>query len=355
MEKKKKAVQKKRAQFEIAGTAVAAGSRATVDVSLNELSTHTPMNLPVHVVHGRREGPTLFVSAAIHGDEIIGVEVIRRLLKSPSLKRLKGTLLAVPIVNTYGFIAHTRYLPDRRDLNRSFPGSPTGSMASQLADRFMTEIVARSDYGIDLHSAAIHRVNLPQIRADLSRPEIKEAALAFGAPVVLNANLRDGSLRQAAQEADVGILLYEAGEALRFDELAIRAGVRGVINVLRHLGMISGGKAARRAIRPVVSHSSNWVRAPGSGLLRASKWIGDRVEEGEQLGVLADPLGEREVIVEAGTEGIIVGATNLPVVNQGDALFHIARVRDTEAAEAKLERFLDELDPDTPPMDADVM
>lgn len=333
-----------RPAFEIGGLTVQAGQRETVHLPLNWLSNHTPVTLPVQIVHGKRDGPTLFVSAAIHGDEVVGVEVIRRILRSSAIKQLKGTLLAVPIVNAYGFVGHTRYLPDRRDLNRSFPGSTNGSMAGQLAHVFMTEIVARSDYGVDLHTGAIHRVNLPQIRADLSKPDIKALATAFGPPVMLHSTLRDGSLRQAAQEADVGILLYEAGEALRFDEFAIRAGVSGVLRVLKHLDMISGKRLKSGASAPILSRSSLWVRAPTSGLFRAVHSIGDSVSEDQVLGVISDPFGESEVDVLARTAGIIVGQTNLPVVNQGDGLFHIARVSDTAEAEETLEQFIDEME-----------
>ncbi len=333
-----------RSSIEIAGKSVAPGGRKTIDIPLNVLSNHTPMSLPVHVVHGRRAGPTLFVSAAIHGDEVIGVEVIRRVLQSRTIDRLKGTMLAVPIVNAYGFISHTRYLPDRRDLNRSFPGSPTGSMASQLAHVFMTEIVARSDCGIDLHSAAIHRTNLPQVRGDLSKPEIKALATAFGTPVMLDANLRDGSLRQAAQDAGVDILLYEAGEALRLDELAIRAGVKGVLRVLQHLGMIKSKRLLSGQTKPLLSRSSQWVRAPASGMFRPTSMIGDQVSEGNPLGFISDPLGDFEVEVPTPTSGIIVGRTNLPVINQGDGLFHIARVGDIGAAGELVGQFIDDLD-----------
>jgi len=333
-----------RASFDIGGQSVAPGDRRTVDIPLNVLSNHTPMSLPVHVIHGRRAGPTLFVSAAIHGDEIIGVEVIRRLLRSRALGRLKGTLLAVPIVNAYGFIGHTRYLPDRRDLNRSFPGNPIGSMASQLAHVFMTEIVSRSDYGIDLHSAAIHRTNLPQVRGDLSKPVIIDLATAFGTPVMLHANLRDGSLRQAAQNAGIDILLYEAGEALRLDELSIRAGVRGVLRVLQHLGMIRARKQGTAKAKPVMSKSSQWVRAPASGMFRATSTIGEQVAADAPIGFISDPLGDFEVQVPAPISGIIVGRTNLPVINQGDGLFHIAKVADTDIAGERVEEFIGDLD-----------
>lgn len=171
-----------RAPFQIGDHAVEPGTRRTVDLPVSVLSDHTPVTMSVHVVHGKRPGPTLFISAAVHGDEIIGVEIARRVLGASQLDTLKGTLLVVPIVNTFGFLNHSRYMPDRRDLNRCFPGSAAGSLAGRLAHLFMTEIVARSDIGIDLHSAAIHRTNLPQIRVSASSPDTLQLAQSFGAP-----------------------------------------------------------------------------------------------------------------------------------------------------------------------------
>ncbi|MCW8901464.1 MAG: succinylglutamate desuccinylase/aspartoacylase family protein, partial [Gammaproteobacteria bacterium] len=203
------------------------GTRMTIDLPAARLYTHAPMSIPVHVVSGKTTGPRLFLSAAIHGDEINGIEIIRRLLKLPALKRLQGTLIAVPMVNVHGIINHSRYLPDRRDLNRSFPGSEKGPLALRLANLFMKEIVEQSTHGIDLHTGAIHRSNLPQIRANLDNDETEKLARAFDVPVIISSNLRDGSLREAAAEFGIPMLLYEAGEALRFDEVAIRAGVKG--------------------------------------------------------------------------------------------------------------------------------
>jgi len=308
----------------IGGARIAAGTRRTVELPLSVLSNHQPVSLAVHAVHGRRAGPTLFLSAAIHGDEIIGVEVIRQILRSRSLRDLRGTLLAVPVVNAFGFIAHTRYLPDRRDLNRVFPGNARGSLASQLANLFMQEVVRRSQYGIDLHSAAVHRVNLPQIRADLSDPRIKELAQAFGAPIMLDATLRDGSLRQAARDAGVPVLLYEAGEALRFDELSVRAGVRGVVRVMRHLGMLRGPRSSRPCSDVLQSRRTSWIRATAGGVFRRMRSLGSQVRDGEVLGVISDPFGETEVEIRNRDPGLIIGQANLPVVNQGDALFHVA-------------------------------
>ncbi len=332
--------------FEIADEEVAPGSRKTVEIPLGVLSNHTPMTLPVHVIHGRREGPVMFVSAAIHGDEVLGVEVIRRLMKASALRGLCGTLMLIPIVNAYGFISHTRYLPDRRDLNRSFPGGPNGSLAGRLAHVFMAEIVQRADVGIDLHTGALHRVNLPQIRTNLEIDTCHDLAHAFGAPVILHSNLRDGSLRGAAQQTGVNVLLYEAGEGLRFDEFAIRAGVKGVIGVMQHLGM-SVAKAPKKA-RPksVISRSSHWLRAPVGGIFRATKTIGDSVEQDEEIGVIADPFGETEASIEAKSAGIIIGKTNLPIVNEGDALFHVAKVFDAEKAGDRVEELEQELDED---------
>lgn len=327
--------------LEINGNLVPRGTRTTVDVGLPQLYTHTPMTMPVHVVHGKQDGPRLFVCAAIHGDELNGIEIIRRLLRLPGLGRLRGTLIAIPIVNVYGVIQHSRYLPDRRDLNRSFPGSDSGSLAARLADVFMREIVAHCTHGIDLHTGGLHRSNLPQIRADLDDEQTLALAKAFAVPVLLNSNLRDGSLREAAAERGIPMLLYEAGEALRFDELAIRAGVHGVTNVMRTLGMLRAPKTARRGPlpEPFVARSSAWLRAPGSGVLRNLTPLGAHVKKGDVLGLIADPFGEREVAVKAQHSGIVIGRSNIPLVLEGEAVFHVARFGDVKEVAQQVESF----------------
>jgi predicted deacylase len=330
----------------LAGTSVEPGSRRTVDIPISVMSDHTPVTLSVHVIHGRRQGPTIFVSAAIHGDEIIGVEIVRRLVRSPALRRVAGTVLLIPVVNSYGFIAHSRYLPDRRDLNRSFPGSAKGSLAARLAHLFLSEVVSRCDYGIDLHSAAVHRTNLPQIRVGEDDEKALELARAFGAPVTLKAELRDGSLRHAAHERGVPVMVFEAGEGLRFDEFAIRVGVKGALRVMRHLGMIARGAITDSRFVSPVAEKSSWVRAPQGGILRALRRSGDIVEKGELLGIVSDPFGEREAEVKAVVGGLIVGRANLPVVNQGDALFHIAVLPRAAAAGTALESLEEEFQGD---------
>ncbi|ODR99746.1 succinylglutamate desuccinylase [Methyloceanibacter superfactus] len=332
--------------FKIGGHSVAPGTRRTVDLPVSVMSDHTPITMSVHVVHGKQPGPTLFVSAAIHGDEVMGVEVVRRILRTPSLDTLRGTLLAVPIVNTFGFLHHSRYLPDRRDLNRTFPGSAAGSLAARLAHQFMTEIVSRSDVGIDLHSAAIHRTNLPQIRVSPRKPETMALAEAFGAPIVMTSKIRDGSLRQAAQRHDVDILLFEAGEGLRFDELAVRTGVMGTLRVMRQLGMLKAKGITKPHVAPMRSSSSFWLRAPAGGLLRTLKAPGSHVEQGDILGLVSDPFGDVETEIIADEAGLIVGRTNLPVVNEGDGLFHVARIRQRDDPAATIDLLAGQLEED---------
>lgn len=334
------------APFEIDGHSIAAGTRQTVDLPISVLSDHTPMTMGVHVVHGRRAGPTMFVSAAVHGDEIIGVEIVRRLLRAPQLKSLRGTLLVVPIVNGFGFMNHSRYLPDRRDLNRCFPGSAKGSLAGRLAYLFMQEIVSRSDVGIDLHSAAIHRVNLPQIRASSEEADVMDLAQAFAAPLTLISKIRDGSLRYAAKQVGVNVLVYEGGEGLRFDETAVRSGVTGILRVMHHMEMVP-----KKGIQPpkaatLLSRSSDWVRAPAGGLFRSFKTTGDTVVAGDVLAAVSDPLGDLEETVLSDTTGVIVGRNNLPVVNEGDALFHIAKTAPQRNAAKALETQQTQLDAD---------
>ncbi len=316
-----------REAYKFQETSIAPGSRAVINIPLPGLYTETEVHLPVHVVHGRQQGPTLFVSAAVHGDEINGVEIVRRLMLQPQLKRLRGTLLVVPIVNVFGFHNRSRYLPDRRDLNRSFPGRETGSLAGRLAHTFLNEIVRHADVGIDLHTAAIHRDNLPQIRADMHGQELKGLAKAFAAPVALHSAPPEGSLRHAASELGTPILVYEAGEALRFDEVSIRIGLRGIMNVMREMDMIT---LKRKTSKPsAILRSSAWVRAPYSGIVRTLVKLGGMVGKGDVLGVVSDPVGANEYGMLAPFGGIVIGRANLPLAYEGEALFHIGRVGQT--------------------------
>lgn len=334
-------------EFVIGNTSVPRRTRSVIELPLPPLYTHTPLYLPVHILRGAKDGPRLFVSAALHGDELNGTEIIRRLLKQPALKRLRGTLVAVPIVNIYGMLNHSRYLPDRRDLNRSFPGSSKGSLAARLAHLFMNEIVHNCTHGIDLHTGAIHRSNLPQIRANLDDQETAQLATDFGVPVLLNSNLRDGSLREAASQHGIPMLLYEAGEALRFDEVAIRAGVRGVINVMRSMEMLPASRSKRKKQNePFIARSSSWVRASASGLFRKVSSLGSRVKRGEVIGLIDDPFGGNEYEVTSTASGIIIGCAEIPLVHEGEALFHVARFEDVKTVAGEVESFQSKYTPE---------
>jgi predicted deacylase len=334
-----------RQPFVIGGLAVKPGERRLVDLPISKLSNHAPVALPVHVLHGLQPGPTMFVCAAIHGDELNGVEIIRRLLRTLDPKSIGGTLLCVPVVNVFGFISRSRYLPDRRDLNRSFPGSATGSLAARLAHLFLSEIVKRSQIGIDLHTAAIHRINLPQVRCVFrKRPRCQELGMAFGAEVMLESPERPGSLRQAAREVGVDVLSYEGGEGLRFDEFAIRAGVEGITGVMLHAGMLelAEGVEVPRGERhtPVLINASSWVRSPEGGVFRTTKRIGDAVNTNEVVGHVANPYEDSAVEVRAPRRGILIGRTTLPIVNMGDALLNIGWSEEFGEGHASPEREL---------------
>ena len=338
--------------IEIGDEKVAPVERKIVNLPVARLYTHTDLHMPVELINGRHDGPRLFVSAAIHGDELNGVEIIRRLLRHSSLIRLRGSLIAVPVVNVHGMLHRSRYLPDRRDLNRSFPGSDRGSLAARIASLFMREIVANCTHGIDLHTGAIYRDNLPQVRADLNDPETRSLAEAFGTPVLINADLRDGSLREAAAESGIPMLLYEAGEALRFDEVAIRVGLRGVLHVMRSLGMIPKVKRKGPRVQPVIARSSTWIRASESGILWSGHKLGARVSKGDVIGRIAAPLMHSEHVVKASVDGLLIGRTHLPLVFEGEALFHIARFHGVDSVAEQVEALHQDLEP-SPPVNGD--
>ena len=330
--------------LQINGETVEPGQNRIIHLSAAKLYDHTDLKIPVRVIRGTKPGPTVFLSGAIHGDELNSVEIIRRVLSLTAMRRIAGSIIAVPIVNVFGFLSKSRYLPDRRDLNRAFPGSPSGSMAARLAHLFMSEVVEKCQYGIDLHPGAVHRSTLPQIRVKLGEEETRRIAGAFGAPVILDADLREGSLRSAAAARNVKVFVYEGGEALRFDEGAIRTGLNGVLGILHAIGVLEERDAPRqRKKKPPISIalSSYWLRAPQSGILHTSKKLGTMVEENEVLGFVSDPMGDNRSEVRARERGIIIGLLEMPLVSRGDALFNIATFKNPENVEENLERFQD--------------
>jgi predicted deacylase len=311
-----------RTAFAIADYSVPAGGKAKLELPIARLMSGTPVALPVLVYHGRNDGPTVWLSAAVHGDELCGVEIIRQVLAVLDPRSMSGTVIAIPVVNVHGFNSGDRYLPDRRDLNRSFPGSARGSLASRIAHLLMTEVVGRCSVGIDLHTGSDHRTNLPQIRADLDDAKTLLLARKFAAPIAIHSRTRDGSLRQAATEAGATVLLFEGGEALRFDPAAIATGRDGSLRILAELGITP-------TIGPVpgetlLSRRSRWLRAARSGILHLEAELGANVNEGEAIATIVDPFGKRLSRVTARSDGLVIGHTQHPLVNQGDAVAHIA-------------------------------
>lgn len=311
------------------------GEMKTIHIELPKLYDCSPTMMPLHVVCGKKPGPVLLVTAAIHGDELNGVEIIRRLIKKPSLSRLNGALIALPIVNVYGFLYQSRYLMDRRDLNRCFPGSQTGSIAARIAYLLLSEVASHATHVIDLHTGSLHRSNLPQIRANLSESDNLFLAQAFNAPVTLDLVEPEGSFRHAMRASKKPFLLYEAGEALRFDKFSIRVGVKGIMSVMRALGMLKDKPVALLDSLPI-AYSNYWLRAEHSGVILLKKQLGQFVKAGENLATIANPLSGHETSVRAKHSGIVIGKTNLPLVHEGEALFHIGCFEKAEEIAADL-------------------
>ena len=299
------------------------GTKVRINIDMGRMHDFTDLKMPIEVVSGIKDGPTLFVSSTIHGDEINGIEIVRRLLDYVKVDKICGTLIAIPIVNIFGFNDHSRYLPDRRDLNRCFPGIKNGSLASQLAYKFMQEIVLKSDYGIDIHSGSFHRSNYPQVRTNIDDEINLELAKVFNAPAIINSNLRDGSLRSAGMQANIPIILYEAGEILRFDENATKTGLNGILNVMEKIGMIA--KAPQDDAKKIfVALSSSWLRASQSGVFISNIKLGDMVQKGQIIGSISNPFGDNKIEIRVNEDGMVIGLTMMPLVNKGDALLHVA-------------------------------
>lgn len=320
------------APFVIAGESIPPGTVRDLAIPVSQQVSGFSASLALRVIHGAKAGPAVFVSGAVHGDEIVGTAIIQRLAGKLQPAELAGTVILAPAVNIYGFLQHSRYLPDRRDLNRSFPGSRKGSLAGQLAACFLEHVISRCTLGIDIHTAAIHRYNLPQIRIASGDPYLVELAMAFGAPVIIESPLRDGSMRALAASRGTPMLLMEAGEALRFDRLSIDIGLSGVCRVLAHIGMIDADDGLHTVGIPARANRSSWVRAPRGGVTHRVRKSGDVVHKGDLLATVGGLFGEDAMEMVSPIAGIVIGHATLPVVNQGDALFHIAEVEQLEHA-----------------------
>jgi predicted deacylase len=307
--------------FEILGERIAPGERRDLSLPAGETFSGDPMPVPLTVIRGTKEGPTLCLTAGIHGDELNGVEIVQQVVESVRPNRLAGTILAIPIANLHGFQTGSRYLPDRRDLNRHFPGSKSGSTAARIAHAIFHTAIRRCDALVDLHTGSLHRSNLPQVRADLRDERVLALARAFGDTVVVHSAGEKGTLRRAALDAGIPSIIYEAGEPMRLQRAEIRRGVIGVQNVLVHLGLRPGPRISLGPQR--VFQQTRWVRASRGGILTTDVRLGDAVRQGDVLGTITDPIRKEASPVIAPAAGRVIGMALAPVMIPGYAAFHL--------------------------------
>lgn len=301
---------------------LALGHRLRINIPIARLPSHTLLDMPVFVYKGKEKGPNLLLTAGIHGDEINGIVILRRLISEKYLMPDAGTIIAVPLVNIYGFLQNSRNLPDGKDLNRCFPGSQTGSIASQIAYIVSKIILPNVDFGVDFHTGGNKISNYPQIRCVLSDKKNMELAQYFAPPFIMESGLIDKSFRKEAAKKNKSILVYEGGESLRLDELSIQEGVRGIKRLMHHLGMKKNSDLDLSR-KSVILEKTSWLRAKTAGIFDCRVLTGDFVRKNQILAHITDPYGSQKIAVKSHKEGYVIGINNMPVVNAGDALLHI--------------------------------
>ena len=320
--------------FSICGSRIALGETREIYLKVSENFLSGGIQIPVTVIRGRLPGPTLFVIAAIHGDEINGTDIVRRLIFDIDHENLSGTVIAIPVVNIPGFLGQSRYLPYHRDLNRYFPGTRRGHNADRIAYRIFNKIIRKCDFGIDLHTAASGRSNLPHVRGDMSRPEVRNLARAFGATILVDQTGVQGSLRREATEVGIPTILFEAGETGRFSRKISMIGLRGVLSVLAAKGMwpaeesVSKNKVTKPPFQVIVK-ASDWIRAEKGGILDLIVKPGDLIYQGDLVGSILNPFGKTVTQIRAPVTGIIIGVTTAPLTIPGTGIAHVARLKKT--------------------------
>ena len=305
----------------IAGHPIKPGEFKEININIARLPSRTQIDTPIYVYRALEEGPVLALTAGMHGDEINGMEIVRRIIDGGYNRVKRGTVVCMPIINVYGFLNYSRDVPDGKDVNRSFPGSKNGSLASRVAYHLMKEVIPFIDYGIDFHTGGAMRTNYPQVRCVMQDPKNVDLANAFHAPFTIDSPFRPHSLRQSADKQGKHIIVFEGGESLRFDQRAIEEGVNGTLRLMHFLKMIDS--SPKPLAENKVIWSSSWVRARTGGLFQPSIQCGDLVHKNQSVGSMTDPFGEFKEEIKTPTTGYVVGLNNIPVVNAGDALMHI--------------------------------
>lgn len=302
------------------------GETRDVSVEVSQVYSGASVRVPVRITRAETPGPTVFITGAVHGDEVNGTGIVRELLLNAPFKLCAGSLILVPVVNVLAFDRHSRYLPDRRDLNRCFPGAKDGSLARRYAHTIFDTIVRQCDFGIDLHTAAIRRTNFPNVRGDLRNPAIRRLAKAFGCELVVKSRGAKGTLRAAATAASCPTIILEAGEVWKIQPSIVELGVRGVRNALIELDMVKGDPVTP-AFQAIID-GAHWIRADSGGMLQFHVSPGNLVTTGQPLATIADLFGTQQSVVSAREDGIVMGMTTVPAVTPGDPICHIAVPQD---------------------------
>lgn len=306
------------------GQTLAPGTSTDVKLAVSESYSSMTVRIPIHIRRAQEEGPVVFVTAALHGDEINGTGAVRQLIQEADLQLLRGSLILIPVLNLLAFDRHSRYLPDRRDLNRSFPGSTTGSLAGRMARTIFDEIVSRCDYGIDLHTAAVRRTNYPNVRADLSDPEVRRIAEAFGCEININGKGPKGAFRREACDAGCPTIVMEGGEVWKVEPRIVETSVRGIRNVLRELQMTNG--EAESPDYQVTIEKSKWVRAEKGGFLQFHIKPGDIIEKDQPLATNTTLLGRERSVLHSPFDAVVIGMTTLPATAPGEPVCNLGKL-----------------------------
>ena len=316
----------------ILGETIALGESRTIDMEIARLHTTTKLKIPVIIERSKIDGPVVLLSAGIHGDEINGVEIVRQIIIQKINKPKIGTIICIPVVNMFGFVNKSREFPDGRDLNRVFPGSKNGSLASRFAHHILKEIMPVVNYAIDFHAGGASRFNAPQIRLAPNNIELKKLADVFDAPFTLYSKNIGGSFRNSSEKLNVKMLLFEGGKSLDINQEVAREGVNGTKRLLAFLGMLSDKQTVdKQQTKSIYIEKSGWLRAKCSGLFHDNNKIGCFVKKGTVLGVITDPFGKFEQKVKAPNDGYVINANHAPIVYEGDAIYHMSNTADDGA------------------------
>lgn len=311
---------------------ILAGESKTINMEIAKLHTMNKLKIPIIVERSKLDGPTVLFTACLHGDEINGTEIVRQLIVQKINKPKRGTIICIPIINIFGFINKTREFPDGRDLNRVFPGSKTGSLASRFAYYILKDIIPHVDYAIDFHAGGASRFNAPQIRIVPENPELKELSDVFNAPFTLYSKNISGSFRNSCDRLGVKMLLFEGGKSLDINEEVTNDAIEGTKRFLDHLDMLNPRKKANiKSKKPIYIEKSNWVRAKYSGMFHGMVKIGSFIKKGDLIATISDPYGKVEHKMKAPHDGYVINVNDAPIVYQGDAIFHVSTHLESES------------------------